>query len=81
MTETAPRSRREPGSAASVVINAAGLPVQVRDTMPHKENGRIVETATEARSGETRGHMRWVLFVSTIAVVAIFVYLWLHYFV
>ena len=48
--------------------------------MPHQENGRIVETATEARSGETRGHMRLVLIVSTIAVIAIFAYLWLHYF-
>jgi hypothetical protein len=48
--------------------------------MPNQENGRIVETATEARSGETRGHMRVVLVVSTIAVIAIFAYLWLHYF-
>ena len=49
--------------------------------MPHQEHGRIVETTTEARSGETRGHMRWVLWVSTIAVIAIFGYLLLHYFV
>jgi hypothetical protein len=47
---------------------------------PHQEHGQIVETTTQARGGETRGHMRWVLFVSTIAVVAIFALLWLHYF-
>ena len=36
------------------------------------ENGQIVESTTEARAGETRGHMRWVLFLSTFAVAAIF---------
>jgi hypothetical protein len=40
--------------------------------MSRIEKGRIIETATEARAGETGGHMRWVLFGGTLAIIAIF---------
>lgn len=49
--------------------------------MPHREQGRIVETKTEARAGTTGQGGRWVLGLSTGAVVVIFVILYLHYFV
>jgi hypothetical protein len=48
--------------------------------MPHTEDGRTVETTTEARAGRTGMGVRWVLTVSTLAVAAIFVLLWLYHF-
>lgn len=48
--------------------------------MARVENGHIVESTTEARAGETGGHMRWVLFVGTFAVAAIFAGLIAYYF-
>jgi hypothetical protein len=49
--------------------------------MPHREQGRIVKTKTEARAGTTGQGARWVLVVSTAAVVVIFAILYVHYFV
>jgi hypothetical protein len=43
--------------------------------------GRVVETGTEARAGVTGHGVRWVLALSTAAVVVIFALLYLHYFV
>jgi hypothetical protein len=40
--------------------------------MARVENDHIVESTTEARAGETGGHMRWVLFAGTFIVAAIF---------
>lgn len=47
--------------------------------MAKVENERIVETATEARAGETGGHMRVVLFVGTFLVAAIFAGIFAYY--
>lgn len=48
--------------------------------MAKMEHGRITETTTEARAGETGGHMRSVLFLGTFAVAAIFAGLIVYYF-
>lgn len=48
--------------------------------MARVENNQVVESATEARAGETGGHMRWVLFASTSLVAAIFAGLIAYYF-
>ena len=48
--------------------------------MPTREGGRIVETTTEARAGQTGMGVRWVLGVGTVAVIVIFAILWLYYF-
>jgi len=48
--------------------------------MARVENNRIVESTTEARAGETGGHMRWVLFTGTFLVAAIFAGLIAYYF-
>ena len=48
--------------------------------MAKVEHGQIIESATEARAGETGGHMRWVLFASTFLVAAIFAGLIAYYF-
>ena len=48
--------------------------------MPQQEQGRIVETATEARAGATGHNVRWVLAVGTAAVIVIFAGLYLYYF-
>ncbi|MDO8877387.1 MAG: hypothetical protein Q8M24_21630 [Pseudolabrys sp.] len=40
--------------------------------MAKVENGQITESTTEARAGETSGHVRWVLLISTFSVAAIF---------
>jgi hypothetical protein len=48
--------------------------------MPRTEQGRTVETTTEARAGRTGMGVRWVLTVSLVAVVAIFALLWLYHF-
>lgn len=47
--------------------------------MAKVENERIVESTTEARAGETGGHMRWVLFTATFVVAAIFAGLVAYY--
>lgn len=48
--------------------------------MPQREQGRTVETATEARAGVTGHGVRWVLVLGTAAIVVIFAVLWLSYF-
>jgi hypothetical protein len=48
--------------------------------MPQREQGRIVETTTEARAGQTGLGVRWVLIISTAAVAVIFLVLWLYHF-
>jgi hypothetical protein len=40
--------------------------------MPHVENDRVVETTTEARAGVTGHKVRYVLLVSTLAVIVLF---------
>jgi hypothetical protein len=40
--------------------------------MPHVENDRIVETTNEARAGVTGHNVRYVLLVSTLAVIVLF---------
>lgn len=50
------------------------------EIMARVENNHIVETTTEARAGETSGHMRWVLFVGTFLVAAIFAGMIAYYF-
>ncbi|MGB9657911.1 MAG: hypothetical protein WCB75_22245, partial [Pseudolabrys sp.] len=41
--------------------------------MPHIENDRIVESADEARAGVTGHNVRYVLLISTLAVIVLFV--------
>jgi len=48
--------------------------------MPTREGGRIVETTTEARAGQTGMGVRWVLGIGTVTVIVIFAILWLYYF-
>ncbi len=48
--------------------------------MAKVEHGQITEATTEARAGETGGHMRWVLFTGTFLVAAIFAGLIAYYF-
>ena len=48
--------------------------------MAKVEHGQIIESTTEARAGETGGHMRWVLFTGTFLVAAIFAGLIAYYF-
>lgn len=48
--------------------------------MPTREGGRIVETTTEARAGQTGFGVRRVLGVGTAAVIVIFAVLWLYHF-
>ena len=40
--------------------------------MAKTEDGRTVQSATEARAGVTGHNVRWVLFVGTFATAAIF---------
>jgi hypothetical protein len=49
-------------------------------TMPHREKGRIVETATEARGAERGPTVRNVLLAGTGLVVVGFVIVYLYYF-
>ncbi|WP_198136958.1 hypothetical protein [Nitrobacter hamburgensis] len=48
--------------------------------MPHKENGRIVETPTEARGAERGPTVRNVLVAGTGLVVVAFVVVYILYF-
>ena len=48
--------------------------------MARVENGHIVESTTEARAGVTGHNVRWVLFISTFAVAAIFAGLLAYFF-
>lgn len=49
-----------------------------RRAMPQFENDRVVESTTEARAGVTGHNVRYVLVVSTLAVIGLFaiVVLW-----
>ena len=40
--------------------------------MPHVENSHIVESTNEARAGATGHNVRYVLVVSTLAVIVLF---------
>jgi hypothetical protein len=40
--------------------------------MPHVENNRIVESSDEARAGVTGHNVRYVLLISTLAVIVLF---------
>jgi hypothetical protein len=40
--------------------------------MPHTENDHIVETTTEARAAATGHNVRYVLLISTLAVIVLF---------
>jgi hypothetical protein len=48
--------------------------------MAHREQGRIVETTTEARSGVTGHHVRTVLAAGTLAAFVLLTIVFLHYF-
>lgn len=48
--------------------------------MARTENGRIVETATEARAGERGPTVRNVLFASLAGVVVLFAIVYLYFF-
>lgn len=48
--------------------------------MPTREGGRIVETTTEARAGQTGMGVRWMVILGTGAIIVIFATLWLYYF-
>jgi len=40
--------------------------------MPQVENNRVVETTEEARAGVTGNNVRYVLLISTLAIVVLF---------
>lgn len=40
--------------------------------MPQVENDRIVETTNEARAGVTGNNVRYVLLISTLAIIVLF---------
>ncbi|HMF25765.1 MAG TPA: hypothetical protein VKG24_27065 [Pseudolabrys sp.] len=40
--------------------------------MPQVENNRVVETTTEGRAGVTGHNVRYVLLISTLAVIVLF---------
>ena len=48
--------------------------------MPSVQQGRVVETKTEARAGRTGMGVRWVLGIGTTAIIVIFALLWFGYF-
>lgn len=48
--------------------------------MPRVENDRIVETPAEARAGVTGHNVRYVLMASTVAVVVLFLAVYLFFF-
>ncbi len=48
--------------------------------MPEQENGRIVETATEARQGERGPSMLALLTVSTLLAIIVLAVLWFIFF-
>ena len=48
--------------------------------MPRADQNRIVETPTQARAGITGQHVRLVLVVSTVAVVVLFVGVYIYFF-
>lgn len=48
--------------------------------MPTVENNRIVETATEARAGETGHGVRYVLGIGVVALIVAFAIIYLVYF-
>jgi hypothetical protein len=53
---------------------------EIEGTMPHREGDRIVETATEARSGVTGHNVRYVLTIGTAALVVLFAGTYLYFF-
>jgi hypothetical protein len=48
--------------------------------MPERQGDRVVETATEARAGQTGVGVNWVLVISTVSVIIAFALLWFYYF-
>jgi hypothetical protein len=40
--------------------------------MPHTENNQVVESTTEARAAVTGHNVRYVLLISTLAVIVLF---------
>ncbi len=48
--------------------------------MPEQDNGRIVETATEARQGERGPSMLALLTVSTLLAIIVLAVLWFVFF-
>jgi len=54
--------------------------MQEPKVMPHREHNRIVETATEARAGETGHNVRYVLAAGTVGLIALFAIVYLYYF-
>ena len=48
--------------------------------MPHVENDRIVETATEARAGTTGHNVRYVLAIGIAAIVTLFAIIYMVFF-
>jgi hypothetical protein len=48
--------------------------------MPERHGDKVIESTTEARAAVSGTGTRWVLMIGTLAVVVIFVLLWLYYF-
>jgi hypothetical protein len=63
--------RRNPGWQLNVGLHV--LAQNWSREMPQVENDKIVETATEARGAVTGQNVNYVLLVSTIAVIVLFV--------
>src|ERR1700675_1206266 len=66
--------RRNDGTAVSGLrcLAQAALRRRRRFGMPHVENDHIVESTTEARAGVTGHNVRYVLVISTLAVIVLF---------
>jgi hypothetical protein len=69
---TIARAAEQPATAARCSSHGGvALPLQGED-MPHVENDHIVESATEARAAVTGHNVRYVLLISTLAVIVLF---------
>lgn len=52
----------------------------VEEAMPHMENDRVVESATEARAGTTGHNVRYMLSMGIIGVVVLFAIVYVAFF-
>lgn len=77
------RRRRRNGAARSGVDLAAAVAVataQEQQAMPEIQQGRVVETPTEARAGVTGHGVRYVLAFGTLGVIVLFGLVFLYSF-
>jgi hypothetical protein len=76
-------ARKAPGTASGRrrCFPVTAVDARREQPMPTYENDRVVESATEARAGITGQHVRYVLGFGTAGVIALFVVIYLYFFV